>query len=296
MRDVWISLAATAARTAKIRLGTRVTDPYVRHPALTAVAVASLDELSGGRAILGIGAGGSGFREMGIQRRKPVVALREMIELTRKLLAGGEVTYDGQIVKFQPGALEFQARPDIPIVVVARGPRILELAGRLADGVIIASMASPEAIQWALGHVEAGLQKAGRSRADVEIGSMVYTSISDDGPRARYIVKRGITAALVGSFPNYDFLTVSGLSVPPDLWRLIESGVHDYPTIMAAIPDDFVDHLGLAGTPEQCAAQLERIAALGIQHINLAPLPVDETNVESVIEPFAKRGIPAVRS
>src|SRR5262249_34324512 len=91
MRDVWGSLTATALRRSHIHLGTRVTDPYVRHPALTAVAVASLDELSGGRAILGLGAGGSGFREMGIERKKPVTALREAIELIRRLLAGEEV-------------------------------------------------------------------------------------------------------------------------------------------------------------------------------------------------------------
>jgi 5,10-methylenetetrahydromethanopterin reductase len=296
MRDVWISLAATAERTSTIKLGTRVTDPYVRHPALTAVAIASLDELSGGRAILGLGAGGSGFAQMGIERKRPVVALREMIELVRKLLAGGEVEYAGEIVSFKRGGLEFEARPDIPTVIVARGPRILELGGRMAEGVMIASMASPEAIRWAMGHVEAGLAGTGRSKDDIELSSMLYTSISDDGPRARYIVRRGITAALIGSFPNFDFLTVSGLTVPPDLWKILEAGEHDYPKIMAAIPDEFVDHLGLAGTPEQCAAQIERIAAVGIDEIVLAPLPVDETNVESVIEPFAREVIPRLRA
>ena len=148
MRDVWVSLSATALRTSRIQLGTRVTDPYVRHPALTAVAVASLDELSGGRAILGLGAGGSGFREMGIERTKPVTALREAIELIRRLLAGEEVDYAGELVRFRRGALEFATRRDIPVVVVARGPRILELGGRVADGVMIASMASAAAVSW----------------------------------------------------------------------------------------------------------------------------------------------------
>jgi alkanesulfonate monooxygenase SsuD/methylene tetrahydromethanopterin reductase-like flavin-dependent oxidoreductase (luciferase family) len=100
----------------------------------------------------------------------------------------------------------------------------------------------------------------------------------------------------MGSFPNLDFLTVSGLTIPPDLWKILESREHDYARVMAAIPDEFVDHLGLAGTPEQCAAQIERIAALGIDHVVLAPLPVDETNVESVIEPFAREVIPRLRA
>jgi len=141
MRDVWVSLSAAALATSRIRLGTRVTDPYVRHPALTAVAIASLDELSGGRAVLGIGAGGSGFREMGIERTRPVTAMREAIELIRRLLAGQEVDYPGELIRFRRGALEFPTRRDIPVVVVARGPKLLELGGRVAEGVMIASMA-----------------------------------------------------------------------------------------------------------------------------------------------------------
>ena len=296
MRDVWVSLAATALRTSRIRLGTRVTDPYVRHPALTAVAVASLDELSGGRAILGLGAGGSGFREMGIERKKPVVALREAIELIRQLLTGDKVDYAGELVHFRQGALEFTTRRDIPVVIVARGPKILELGGRMADGVMVASMASPAAVNWGIDHVRTGMRKAGRPADAVELSSMVYTSISSDGPAARWIVRRGIAAALMGSFPNYDFLTASGLTVPPELWALLEAGKPDYPRVMAAIPDVFVDHLGLAGTPAECAAQIERIVACGIRHVVLAPLPVDELHVESVIEPFAREVMPRVRA
>jgi 5,10-methylenetetrahydromethanopterin reductase len=296
MRDVWVSLTATAMRTSRILLGTRVTDPYVRHPALTAVAVASLDELSGGRAILGLGAGGSGFREMGIERTKPVVALREAIELIRRLLAGEEVDYPGELVRFRRGALEFTTRRDIPMVIVARGPKILELGGRMADGVMVASMASPAAVNWGVEHVRTGMRKAGRPTEAVELSSMLYTSISDDGPAARWIVRRGIAAALMGSFPNYDFLAASGLTVPPELWALLEARKPDYPRVMAAIPDVFVDHLGLAGTPAECAAQIERIVATGIRHVVLAPLPVDELHVESVIEPFAREVIPRIRA
>ncbi len=296
MRDVWVSLAACAQRTSTIALGTRVTDPYVRHPALTAVAIASLDELSGGRAILGIGAGGSGFQQMGIERRKPVAAIREAIELIRRLLAGGEVEYQGELVSFRRGGLEFETRRDIPIVIVARGPRILELGGRLADGVMVASMASPAAVRWGIAHVEAGARAVSRPMEAIELSSMVYTSISDDGPAARHIVRRGIAAALLGSFPNFDFLAASGLSVPPELWGLLEARQPDYPRLMAAIPDAFVDHLGLAGTPAQCAAQIERLVAVGIRHVVLAPLPVDETNVESVIVPFAEHVVPRVRA
>jgi 5,10-methylenetetrahydromethanopterin reductase len=273
-----------------------VTDPYARHPALTAAAVASLDELSGGRAILGIGAGGSGFAQMSIERRQPLRALREMVELIRLLLAGGEVEYEGRVISFKRGGLEFAARADIPVVVVSRGPKLMQLGGEIADGTIIAGMAGPAAVQWGLDHVRAGMAKAGRTDDSVEIGAMVYTSISDDADRARWIVRRGIAAALFGSFPNLDFLAASGLEVPPELRSILETRVHDYPTVMAAIPDSYVDQLGLAGTPAQCAAQIEKLVALGLRHVNLAPLPVDEENVESTIEPFATEVIPRLRA
>ena len=296
MRDVWVSLSAAALATSRIRLGTRVTDPYVRHPALTAVAIASLDELSGGRAVLGIGAGGSGFREMGIERTRPVTAMREAIELIRRLLAGQEVDYPGELIRFRRGALEFPTRRDIPVVVVARGPKLLELGGRVAEGVMIASMASPEAVRWGIDHVEAGRRRAGRPAEAVELSSMVYTSISDDGAAARWIVRRGIAAALFGSFPSYDFLAASGLTIPPDLWALLEARQPDYTRLMAAIPDAFVEHLALAGTSAECARQIERIVQCGIRHVVLAPLPVDELNVESTIVPFAREVIPRVRA
>src|SRR5882672_3183377 len=160
MRDVWITLTACAAKTSRIRLGTRVTDPYVRHPALTAVAAASLDEMSGGRAIVGIGAGGSGFAQMGIERKQPLRAIREMIDLMRQLWAGGEVEYEGRVISFKNGELEFETRPDIPIVLVSRGPKLLELGGEVADGTIIAGMAGPDAVGWGLTHVKAGMAKA----------------------------------------------------------------------------------------------------------------------------------------
>jgi alkanesulfonate monooxygenase SsuD/methylene tetrahydromethanopterin reductase-like flavin-dependent oxidoreductase (luciferase family) len=130
----------------------------------------------------------------------------------------------------------------------------------------------------------------------VEPLAMLYTSIADDGPAARAIVRRGIAGALLGSFPNLDFVTASGLAVPPELGRLLETRQPDYRRLMAAIPEDFVDHLALAGTPAQCAAQIERIVEAGIRHVVLAPLPVDETDVESVMVPFAEQVAPRVRA
>src|SRR5215472_9621785 len=114
-REVYSCLALCAARTRRIRLGPCVTDPYSRHAALTAMAIATLDEISNGRAVLGIGAGVSGFRELGVDAERSAVAIREAVELIRRLLAGQSVTVKGQQVSFNGGRLDFAPRrADLP--------------------------------------------------------------------------------------------------------------------------------------------------------------------------------------
>src|SRR5262249_48850633 len=106
-REVYSCLGQIAANTAKVLVGPCVTDPYARHPALTAMAIAALDEISGGRAILGIGAGISGFAELGIDRKKPARAIHEAIEVIRALLRGETVDYRGEVIAFDHGRLNF---------------------------------------------------------------------------------------------------------------------------------------------------------------------------------------------
>src|SRR5262249_23773162 len=107
-REVYASLTLCALRTERVKLGPCVTDPYSRHPALTAMAIATLDEISGQRAVLGLGAGVSGFRELGIARDKPGVGLREAVEGIRKLLAGETVKYPGSVVRGDGAQLDFE--------------------------------------------------------------------------------------------------------------------------------------------------------------------------------------------
>ena len=122
-----MTLADVAERATRMALGPCVTDPYSRHPALTAAAIGTVDELADGRAILGIGAGASGFSAMGMTREGPATAIREAIALIRRLLAGERVTQEGQIVRaLRVSQLDFPARASIPVYIAGRGPRILD--------------------------------------------------------------------------------------------------------------------------------------------------------------------------
>jgi len=121
-REVYACLAHFAACTSKVLLGPCVTDPFSRHPALTAMAIATLDEISDQRAILGIGAGISGFTELGINRRKPARAIREMIEVIRALLRGESVDFHGEVIDLHQGRLSFvPTRSAVPIYVASNG-------------------------------------------------------------------------------------------------------------------------------------------------------------------------------
>src|SRR5262249_40071937 len=144
-REVYASLTLCALRTQRIKLGPCVTDPYSRHAALTAMAIATLDELSGQRAVLGIGAGVSGFRELGIARDKPGVARREAVEVIRQLLAGETVTYKGAVVRIDSAPLDWKpARADVPVYIASQQPVGCRAAGRVADGAIMqGSVAEP---------------------------------------------------------------------------------------------------------------------------------------------------------
>jgi len=276
MRDVYVSLADLAARTKTMLLGTRVTDPFIRHPALTAVAIATLDEASGGRAVLGIGAGGSGFKQLGIERTRPALAVRESIELIRRLWKGEELEFHGEIVDWNRGALEFRCRPDIPIVIAARGPYLLELSGEMADGAIVASGVSKGGVDWARERIARGERKAGRAEGSTELMHMTYISIDRRPEVARQTVKKALVGTVVGSHPTYDFLKANGLEIPPALFAYLDSGGRAAARIIELIPDTFVDKLAIAGTVDQCTEQLQSLLDVGIRHPLLAPIPLDD--------------------
>jgi len=136
-RDVFVTMSAIAAATSTLQIGTGITNPYTRHPAQTASGIASLDELSGGRAFLGIGAGGSlTLDPLDIERQRPLTAVRETIEVCRSLFAGESVDYDGSHVSLRSASLD-HGRADIEIWLAGRGPKMLQLGGAAADGVML---------------------------------------------------------------------------------------------------------------------------------------------------------------
>jgi 5,10-methylenetetrahydromethanopterin reductase len=295
MRDVYVTLGALAAATDRIQLGTRVTDPYIRHPALTAVALATLDEASGGRAVLGIGAGGSGFAQLGLRREHPATAIREAIALIRQLWSGKDGEFRGELIHWAGGSLEFRCRPDIPVVIAARSPRLLELAGEVADGAIVAAGVAPGAIAWAAERIAEGERRAGRVPGSTEILHMTYVAVDSDVAAARRAVRHAIYGVVAGSHPRYEFLRAAGVEPPPALVAYLDGGGRDRTEVIARISDDMVDALTIAGTEDDCQAGLEALLAAGVDHIVLAPVAADETDEIGCLRRIASLILPRIR-
>ena len=296
-RDVYVCLTHIAHVTKRVGLGIAVTNPYTRHPALTAVACASVDEVSGGRLKVGIGAGGSNHGPLGIQREKPVAAIREMVELMRRLWAGERVDYHGKVVHLHDGQLDFRPeRSTIPIYIAARGPETLKLAGEVGDGAIIGALAAEGGLRYALEQIRAGAARAGRPAGSVDTVAWVYTCIADDPAAARAAVARLVVNSLQNSRQILDRL---GIELPAELRAFFErTGWSQAPEVVAEaarmVPPEIIDQFALAGDVRAIRRGLEVIAAAGVNEIAILPFAPPGAHKVEVIRRFQAEVAPVL--
>lgn len=294
-RDVFVSLAAVAGSTQRVTIAPGITDPFIRHPLLTATAIASVDELSGGRAVLGLGAGVSGFDALGIVRESPARALREAIELTRAFWRGEPVTCDGTRFHVRAAQLHFPAR-DIPVYIAGRGPRVLALAGEVADGVIIGHFTSAPGLARAHACITEGEGRRAAGRGRPEIAVWAYTSVGSDGQAARDAVKPAI-GRTVRSTP--EVLDIAGvkhqaLLAALDAFGYARSAAYDA-AMREAVPDELTLHLSISGTPAECAARVRAIAAAGVEHIIFLPYPPARVTIPAMVQGLIGELLPLVK-
>lgn len=296
-RECYLGLAAIAAATRKISLGPGVTDPYTKHPAMTAAVMATLDELCAGRAILGLGTGGHAFRELGIDRKLPVAALRETVEIVRALWLGERVDYEGKVSSLTNGKLTFQPLRDrIPIYFATHGAQISKLAGKLADGVLIANTLEPKMLSFYIDQIQAGMSSVGRDHSDFDFGLRVEACISDDHAAAFAVMRRRMASRLIGQYPHWDYLDKLGVTLPPEFVELAAKKDQTLTDEAASVmPSDVVDLTVLAGSVEQVSEQLARIMRAEIGSITIRPHAVPGESLDEVIRAFALDVIPQVR-
>ena len=271
--DCFVVMTACLQATTKLEVESLVTDPYVRHPSLTALAHATMDDLSHGRAILGIGAGVEQPTFWEYERKLPMTAVREAVEICRRMLAGETVTFHGKEISVDGAKLNFTPfRRDLPILIAARGTRMLELAGELADIVHLASFfVNAGHHRENLAHVKRGAERAGRRMGTFDIDISMPCSVSEDRNAARRAAKRpaaqGIlwtAAAERYSRDRKDWVRPKQFDVPEQVIEALASWdfwtqAHFPDRLADLISDDVLDQFALAGTPLECA---ERLRAL----------------------------------
>ena len=260
-RELWGTLAACALGTTRIKLGPGVTVPHTRHWSVTASAIATLEELAPGRVVLGIGTGGSSAETMGVsvQRAARIATLETMTTSIRALLAGERARLDGG-VESRLAWLEGARR--IPLFVAGSGPRMLEAAGRLGDGVIMYTGTDPAILRAGLARVAAGAAARGQSLADVEVLLWTPTAVDADRAKARDHVRGRVASAMRHPLP---------VALTPEdetAVRRLREAYDSYQHATAAsrhrelVPDRFVDMMALAGTPDEVREQVRRVMSV----------------------------------
>lgn len=294
-RDMFIGLAAAALSSKRIELGTFVAEPYSFHPGQIAAAIATLDELSEGRAILGIGAGGATLREIGIERSRITKVMRESIDVIHGLLRGEHVAFDGEAVKID-GRLHVPARPDIPVILASRGDRILQLAGEIADGAMVATYATAAGLGHGLEMVHEGKRRSEDPERPFRMMARVDVAIDEDERVARDAVRPMIAMMVMASYPDSAFVRHAGLELTPELEQMCQQ--KDEALALASghlVPDEFVRSFAWTGSPESVATQIAEATEVGYSEVVILPQPLNDGSIDT-IRRFATEVVPRIRS
>ena len=270
--DQFAILAACALRTHRVRLGTAISNVFVRTAPTIAMAAATVDELSGGRFVLGLG---SSHRvqvgpEHGVEYSRPLGRVRDTMTVVRALLREGEASHAGETIRIDHFDLWFQPlRREIPIYISAVFSKMTELCGEIADGVILTRGTLASAAR-ARAHVAAGAAREGRDAAAVEIASLLPASVAPDRGAALAAARPGL-AFYAGFFPRYNRL-IAESGFPAEAAAVAEAwAAGDTAGAARAVTDEMIAATGVAGTPAECRGRLEAYRDSGLDLPIISP-------------------------
>lgn len=265
-RDVYVTLSTLALWTSKIKLGTGVTNPYTRSIAQTASSILTVDELSHGRAVLGIGPGDKAtFDALGIEWIKPVTTIRESVATLRELLAGKAVKKEGEVIKLKGARLAVKATsPHIPIYIGAQGPQMLKTAGEIAEGVLI-NASHPKDFEFAIEKIEEGAKIAGKSLKDIDVTAYACFSCDKDAEKAMNEAKIVVGFIVAGSPP----MVLERHGIDPEAAKKVSDAIakFDFPAIMGSVNSDMMEAFSICGTPDDCMDRINELLKIGVSQI-----------------------------
>lgn len=301
--DAFALLGAMSQQTSRIRLGTGVTNPYLRNPDLIAASIATLDRLAPGRAFLGLGRGQPEWYEhgLGMERGRPLERVEETIDLLRQWESTGVASIDGefQINDWKRGIQPIE-RP--PIYLAAAGPRALDLAGRVADGVFFNMLATPDYLAGAIERVRSAATRAGRDQSALAFVANPGVLVTDQPEKALRGRKRFVANVL--ALPGMEVLLENPELDVPAIMRTVRTAMNtdeilarggafsdleeegDTDAAVAAIPDALVERGSAVGSLDHVRGRIAEFAAIGVTDVVLDErgLPGDSDEIRELLE------------
>lgn len=271
--DGFTPLGAIAASTERLRLGTAIVPAFTRPPALLAMSAAAVQAISGGRFILGIGTSTSIIvgRWMGVPFEKPLVRMRETLTFLRDALEGKKVSFEGETVASQGFRLTTDPGSPVPLYIAGLGPKMLRLAGEMADGVIL-FLFTPEGARAAIDQVTKAAADAGRNPSDIDVVARIPVAMGEDEEVLRFMLRRLTTTYAMVDVYNAS-LTRQGFGE--------EAGViakkwteGDRDAAAEAVTDEMLQSLYIFGDLDRCKARLEEFRQAGIKTPVVLPISV----------------------
>lgn len=289
VREATVPLAAFAAVTERIKVGSGVSDCWSRNPARLAATFSTLDDLAPGRVVLGLGAWWDPLAsKVGIRRTHPLTVMREVVTAVRALLANETVTFHGEWVHLDGVELDYvyqeRRAKEVPIYIGATGDKMLELTGEIADGVVLNYLVSPGYNERAMDRLQTGLDRSGRTMEELDRPQLVVCSVDDDEARAVDMARQMVTQYL-GQQPH--IMAASG--VPQSLLDAVGEvltwpATHEQVVEAAKlVPDEIVAMLTASGTPAQAR---ERVADY-VKHGCTCPILYPLGDVRAMIDAFS---------
>jgi probable F420-dependent oxidoreductase len=286
-------LTACALDTVKIKLGLNVTNPGTREPTVTASAFATLQDISGGRMVMGIGRGDSARRVIGQQPVK-VAEFEQAVAMIKDLMNGREVRWNDTDVEIKWA----KGLASIPLYVAGYGPKVLSIAGRLADGVII-QLADPEIVEWIIGIVRGAAEEAGRDPAELKIVACAPAHITDDIAAACEQVRwfpAMVSNHVMDLLSKYDRSQLpEGLTSYVEQWERQRYDYAEHSRVGAKhgefVSDETCERFCILGTPAQHVAKLKQLEAAGVDQWNIYLMTSGQ---EHTLETYGKEIIPAL--
>jgi len=291
-RNVYTTLTTAAIFTNRITFGPGVTNPYMVNPVFTAQAIATLDELAPGRVVLGMGPGDrTTLDSVGVEMKRPLAAIQESIDIIRRMVSGETVAYQGEVFRTAGAKFVFKTRGKIPVYVGAQGPKMLALAGKIGDGVLI-NASHPKDVEYAVNCVKEGVTAAGKKYSEIDVAAYTSFSVHEDINKANKAAARAVAFIVAGSPPQLLERHEIDVKKAEEIKEALK--VNDWGRAFSGVTPEMISAFSVCGTPEICIERIAELLKSGItQFVVGSPIGA---NVREAIELVGREIIPRFKT